>query len=157
MGVGNVVINKKLLLSGGSPSSSSRSSVLIDVSSSESIEDLPIGISGHCMVLLNTTHYMVTGGSVFNGNRMDKSSKTFIFDLTSQHWSDGPSMLEPRTSHGCVHMMLGDKPIIWVTGGNGDGSHLGSGYNHLQTTEYLDLHNLGEGWKSGWSFSYFYV
>lgn len=155
MGVGNVVINKKLLLSGGSPSSSSRSSVLIDVSSSESIEDLPIGISGHCMVLLNTTHYMVTGGSVFNGNRMDKSSKTFIFDLTSQHWSDGPSMLEPRTSHGCVHMMLGDKPIIWVTGGNGDGSHLGSGYNHLQTTEYLDLHNLGEGWKSGLCFSFF--
>ena len=167
MGVGNVVINQKLLLSGGSFSPApefSRSSVLKDVSSSESIEDLPIGISGHCMTMLNATHYMVTGGSVFNGKKipwntgvtewtMDKSSKTFIFDLTSQLWSDGPSMLEPRTSHGCVHMMLGDKPIIWVTGGNGDDSHLRSGYNHLQTTEYLDLDNLGQGWKSGLCFS----
>ena len=171
MGVGNVVINQKLLLSGGSFSPApdfgcpefSRSSVLKDVSTSESIEDLPIGISGHCMTMLNATHYMVTGGSVFNyvtnvdssvQCNLEKSSKTFIFDLTSQLWSDGPSMLEQRTSHGCVHMMLGDKPIIWVTGGNGDGSHLRSGYNHLQTTEYLDLDNLSQGWKSGLYFSF---
>ena len=138
MGSGNIVINGNLLLSGGFVGTKDLdSSVLIDSSSTMELKDLPIEISTHCNVRMNSSHMMVTGGYSYDGGRR---SETLLFDLTKEEWADGPSMRAERSSHGCAQMALGDKTIIWVTGG-WDGSR------SIQFTEYLE--DLNQGWQSG--------
>ena len=61
-------------------------------------------------------------------------------------------MIQKRTDHGCVKVLLGDKSILWVTGGDGGPEALyGSLENKglLKTTEFLDLDNLDQGWQQG--------
>ena len=73
-------------------------------------------------------------------NEDGSRSETLIFDLVKEEWTNGPSMRAKRYLHGCAQMILGDKQIIWVTGGY-DGS------NFLQSTQYLE--DLDQGWQSG--------
>ena len=141
MGGGNVVINGSLLVSGGYKDSRLNSTLLInDYSGTESIADLPIGISGHCNVMLNSTHYMVIGGS---DDLVTSKLETIIFDILDEKWIDGPSMIEKRWNHGCSQVMLAGKPIIWATGGFDENRQA------LRSTEYLDLEELNPAWKSG--------
>lgn len=89
MGVG-IVFDQKLLINGGLDGPSvSDSTVLVDTLSTESIEDLPLGLQGHCNIMLNSSHYMVTGGI---DERNVRRSETRIFDLIKKEWSMGPSM-----------------------------------------------------------------
>ena len=91
-------------------------------------------LSGHCNVMLNSTSFMLTGGADVNRYR----SETLIYDFISQEWTTGPKMIHKRREHGCVKL----ENIIWVTGGwTEDG--------YLNSTEFLDLDNLNEGWKEG--------
>jgi len=137
MGVG-IVFDQKLLVNGGLDGPSvSDSTVLVDTLSSKSITDLPMGLQGHCNIMLNSSHYMVTGGIDYTNSRM---SGTRIFDLNKKEWSVGPNMQRQRYSHGCVRMIVGGKPIIWVTGGFDDSQRY---------SEYLDVDQLNQGWKSG--------
>ena len=143
LGRGSVVLNDKLLINGGYDQifeTYLNSVSLIDTSSSEPLSNMFIGISHHCNVKLNDTHFMVTGGSY--GQGQSAGSETLIFNLINNEWSIGPSMTEKRSEHGCIKMLIGDRPVIWVVGGFGDGDILGS-------TEYLDISNLDEGWKQG--------
>ena len=140
MGTGNVVIYGKLLLSGGSDANFKffKSTKLVDKSSTLMIKDIPYTLTRHCNALLNNTHFMVTGGL----GDVTKS-ETLIFNLFNRKWSSGPSMNQDRSAHGCVKMILGDKPILWVTGGWNDD------FKARQSTEYLDLSNINQGWKLG--------
>ena len=140
MGTGNVVINGKLLLSGGSDSEYNvfSSTTLVDTSSNMPIKDMPNSQSRHCNVLLNNTHIMITGGYLY-----DSMSETLIFDLVNEKWSPGPSMNEKRSVHGCTKMILDGKPFLWVSGGWGED------FLRHQSTEYLDLFNINQGWKLG--------
>ena len=52
-------------------------------------------------------------------------------------------MNEKRSVHGCSKMILDGKPYIWVSGGWGED------FIRQQSTEYLDLFNINEGWKFG--------
>ena len=81
---------------------------------------------------------MVTGGIDDTNSRM---SGTRIFDLNKKEWSVGPNMQRQRYSHGCVRMIVGGKPIIWVTGGFDDSQRY---------SEYLEVNQLNQGWKSGY-------
>ena len=139
MGTGNVVINKKLLLSGGydGDSVSDKMSLMDTISSTIKLKDMPKAISDHCIVKLDQSKILLIGGNDDNGKR----SETLIFNLENQQWSDGPRMRQKRRSHGCVKGNLNGKPIIWVTGGYAE--------NRLKSTEYLDLENLNQGWQSG--------
>ena len=137
MGVG-IVFDQKLLINGGLDGPSvSDSTVLVDTLSTESIEDLPLGLQGHCNIMLNSSHYMVTG-RIDQAN--DRRPETRIFDLIKKEWSMGPSMQRPKYAHGCVRMILGGKQIVWVTGGFD---------NSKRYSEYLEIDQLNQGWKSG--------
>ena len=62
-------------------------------------------------------------------------------------------MIQKRMQHGCIKVLLGDKSILWVTGGDG-GLEAGPAARPeqtglLKTTEFLDLDNLDQGWQQG--------
>ena len=147
MGTGNLVIDGRLLLSGGDDDRDwVTTTQLIDANAvTEARQDLPVKISTHCNVMLNSTHYMVIGGQ--NTNHSYRA-ETFIFDLVRGEWFDGPSMNVKRGFHGCARMVLGEKSIVWVTGGSDGEDHL------LQSMEYLDLENWDQGWKLGANLPY---
>jgi len=136
MGSGNIIINGSLLLSGGYAGSRSDKTQLMDSSNSiKELKGMPIAISGHCNVMLNSSHLLIIGGWDSNAR-----SETLILDLVKEEWTNGPSMRAKTYLHGCTQMILGEKQIIWVTGGY-DGS------NFLQSTQYLE--DLDQGWQSG--------
>merc|ERR1712209_307514 len=130
MGTGNVVIDNQLLLSGGYGGyggSRLDQTSLMDTSSTLELKDMPIAISYHCMVKLDQSKIMFIGG---RDDYPNARSKTLLFDLENQQWSDGPRMRQRRNDLGCVKSNLEGKPIIWVTGG-------WDGESRLQSTEYL--------------------
>ena len=140
MGTGNIVVNGSLLLTGGTGTGNIplNSMVMIDSGSMvEVLKEMPNHLVGHCNVRLNSSHIMVMGG---NSDDDRSTSDTLIFDLVNQEWTQGPSMKGKRENHGCIQMLLGDQPIIWVTGGE-------NGARSLQTTEYLE--DLDQGWQPG--------
>jgi len=106
MGIRNIVIAKRLLLSGGMGDHGSKSNQtsLIDTSSTLKLKDMPKAISRHCIVKLDQSQIMLIGGTD-NENRA--RSETLIFDLEDQEWSDGPRMRQGRWHHGCVKSILG--------------------------------------------------
>ena len=95
-----------------------------------------LSLVDHCNVKLNSTSFMLIGGVAYLN---EYRSETLIHDFISQEWTNGPKMTHKRRNHGCVKL----EKIIWVTGGwtYEDGS--------LNSTEFLDLDNLNEGWKEG--------
>ena len=48
-----------------------------------------------------------------------------------------------RGAHGCANVLIGGKSIVFVAGGNTDGT------NFVDSTEYLDLNDIEAGWKIG--------
>ena len=148
MGTGNVVIKKKLLLSGGyddgyDGDSRSDQISLMDSSSALKLKDMPIGIYGHCIVKLDESKIMLIGG--WDDHNHVVTSETHIFDLENQQWSNGPRLRERRRYHGCINAGSEGNPKIWVTAGQTGGlDGIGS---FLQSTEYLE--DLNQGWKSG--------
>ena len=95
----------------------------------------------HCNVMLNSTSFMLTGGEAYLN---EYRSETLIYDFISQEWTKGPKMIHKRVGHGCIKL----DNIIWVTGGlNNEGSFLNS-------TEFLELDKLNEGWKEGTELPY---
>jgi hypothetical protein len=61
------------------------------------IPSLPVTISEHCMVTVNSTTVMVIGG-VQNGQI---SGKTFYFTFGEERWSEGPELKNERIYHSC--------------------------------------------------------
>ena len=90
--------------------------------------DLPKPLYGLCMANKNVVNIILTGGRDYGAN----TKETWIFDITNERWSLGPSMNEARTYHGCAALSSG---IIIVAGGVG-----GKGTNSnsiLRTVEVL--------------------
>merc|ERR1712002_263343 len=53
-----------------------------------------------CAAQINSTHTMVTGGSLYGV----PISETRIFNWVNYTWSFGPNMTNPRTSHMCINL-----------------------------------------------------
>ena len=81
---------------------------------------LPVKIGSHCMVMLNSTAFILIGGKqddeVF-------SKRSHIFDITNQKWSDGPKLLTARVAPNCARIPTNNQSseysIIVVGGFNG--------------------------------------
>ena len=76
--------------------------------------DLPLPVSGHCLIRLNDHTLYLIGGKSSNGT----SSRTFYLNLESTTWStnnngnwtEGPHLKHPRYLHSCG--MQGTKVIV---------------------------------------------
>ena len=62
---------------------------------------LPVTISYHCMVKVNSSALILIGG-IQDG--VSNSRKTFILDLTNQKWSNGPLLNFGRYAHSCARI-----------------------------------------------------
>ena len=136
----SVVLNETRLLVTGGMDENGR-----DLNSSEFIsldqppEDgpkLPVIVSGHSMVQVDSTSIYLIGG--WQDNK--KSEKTWIIDAKDNFAiKEGPPMNKPRVGHSSATMKLNNKVFIIVVGGWSRRSH----------TEILDTSLPTNKWKTG--------
>ena len=139
-GSNSVVINDKLILSGGDSENGFLKSIEMVSPYANAIKvdvELPEGLWGHCQVQWNETTVMIIGGST-------QYPFTFVPDThfvdvySNMIDSDGPALNTARFLHSCAELQLGTKKYIVVTGGS-----------ELKSTEILDKNALDKGWRSG--------
>jgi hypothetical protein len=129
----------KLLVTGGSDDSVYLNSaeMLTEEGWESNIPSLPVTISAHCMVTINSTTVMAIGGWQ-NGY----SGKTFYFTVGEESWTEGPELNNKRDFHSCGKIRTkkeSQEMSIIVAGGSGGSSYLSSveildeGSNEWQT------------------------
>ena len=96
--------------------------------------ELPIYSINHCMVKLNSTSFVVTGGSMTNLSTLFITRSNLQFNF-----QEGPKLLNERSYHRCGTFMLLGKKMVIVIGGVGGA---------VKTTEILDL-TSNYGWSKG--------
>ena len=101
---------------------------IMDSNGSEAFGKLPFTIAAHCIIRINATSALITGGRQ-NGSISDA---TWIIDIDTLNITSGPKLQNKRGGHGCATLKLGIKKYGIVSGG------LGPEY-HLDTTEFIDL------------------
>lgn len=129
----------KLFVTGGWGSSFNKlnSSEVLTKNGWQQSVSMPVAISSHCMVLMNSTAVIVIGG--LQNEPEKESSRTFIFNSEFKVWSEGPALKESR--HNCLCAMVrgniqsADKSVIVVGG------------FYKKSTELLDTGS--SKWRSG--------
>jgi hypothetical protein len=101
------------------------------------IPSLPVKISAHCMVTVNSTTVMAIGG----GQNFYYSRKTFYFTFGEESWTEGPELKNKRGYHSCgkIKKDKDSHEMSIIVAGGWDGSILSSveildeGSNEWQT------------------------
>ena len=87
--------------------------------------DLPMALTYHAMVAINSTCSMVIGGhSYLDYSYPDGySASTFFYDHNEEEWINGPSLIQARSDHaaGIVTDEVTGEHFVTVTGGVGSG------------------------------------
>ena len=94
--------------------------------------DLPMALSHHAMVAINSTCSMVIGGYSNNNYLPHNYALTFFYDRIEGEWVNGPSLIQARHSHaaGIITDEVTGEDFVAVTGGNPNS-------NYLDSTEIL--------------------
>jgi N-acetylneuraminic acid mutarotase len=132
----------KLLVTGGydaSYSYLSSAEMLTEEGWESNIPSLPVTISRHCVVTVNSTTAMIIGGYL-NGYF---SGKTFFFTFGEESWTDGPELKNKRVDHSCrkIRRNKESKEISIIVAGGYDGS------SYLSSIEILD--EGSNEWQTG--------
>ena len=102
---------------------------------SQSSRTLKIGLSSHCMIVVNGTKVMVIGGASDHGN----SPLTFYLDIEnldfSSPWIDGPQLLAGRVNHDCTQ--IGTFGPVIVAGGLKDKVEILINWQNWQHGRYI--------------------
>ncbi len=137
----------KLLVTGGKDGFDSyldSAEMLTEEGWESNIPSLPVAISVHCMVTVNSTTVMVIGG-IQNGLY---SGKTFYFTFGEESWTAGPELKNKRGYHSCGKIRRdkeSQEMSIIVAGGWDGASELSSvkildeGSNEWQTGPELSF------------------
>ena len=108
-------------------------------------ETLPMSISCHCSVLVNSTTVMLVGGRKQN---MEHSEQTFFLNTVNNVWVEGPALKNLRAPAGCGRIRKDSQSqefsIIVVGGYNGT--------SILSSVELLD--DGAQNWRDGPEFPY---
>ena len=144
-GVGSVVIDGHMVLSGGSsgPFGDDLNSMEMVQPGAESKDlpiQLPVGLLGHCMVSLNSTSFMIIGGST-NG---PESAKSYVINVESKVIESGPELMHARDVHACSEIEIDGKQYIIIAGGS-----FQIDQKVLSSTELLDRYDFSQGWQKG--------
>ena len=125
LATGNLVIKDKLLIHGGQTDEHNfvNSSELIGLNTQSSNDTLPV--SGHCIIMINETYFMVTGGMIPDGNgSFTVTNKTFFCRTDLKNCIPGTPLNHQRTAHSCYQK----KPYLNVVGGYIDNYKINSTY-----------------------------
>jgi hypothetical protein len=87
---------------------------------------LPVTITRHCMVTVNSTTVMAIGGDQ-NGQR---SGKTLFFTFGEESWTEGPELKNNRRHHSCgkIRRNKDSQEMSIIVAGGWDGSSRLSSY-----------------------------
>ncbi len=129
-----------LLVTGGSGGSGSdliSAEMLTEEGWESNIPSLPVTISYHCMVTVNSTTVMAIGGRQ-NGQFL---GKTLYFTFGEESWTEGPELKNKRGYHSCgkIRRNKESQEMSIIVAGGFDGSYLSSveilheGSNEWQT------------------------
>ena len=97
---------------------------------------LPVNVLGHCMLALNETTFMLTGG----GNSYEFETNTTL--LMQEYWIEGPRLEIPRRVHACGILNAPNGTRYAVVSG-------GASVLSQQSVEFLDLDRMELGWFPG--------
>ena len=86
--------------------------------------ELPVGMSGHCSVLINFKTVMVLGGN-------DGTKSTYFIDLETFQVTPGPEMQEARHSFGCAVFEHNQQSFVIAAGG----------WQSKDSTEFFNLNS----------------
>ncbi len=90
-------------------------------SHSQSGPILPKAMGSHCLVKLNESIAITTGG--YNGKDKNNDNdrinldSTFFFDIDNMVWTSGPKLLDTRKRHACGVIRFQEATVIVVAGG----------------------------------------
>ena len=86
--------------------------------------EMPLPISHHALVSINSTCSMMIGGLTDEG----PIALTFFYNHEDNNWIEGPSMMQSRYIHatGIVHDEVTQEELVIATGGEFNGIHLQS-------------------------------
>jgi len=120
-------ISNKIFAIGGYPNSNTMETMNLNTDRQWKKEELPFSVSGHCSVGLGNK-IIVTGGY----NQLDS---TWIYDIVSRTWNEGPKMNTKRRYHSCFVDQATSS--VYVIGGRND---------------QLDIISSTEKWTFGQTF-----
>jgi hypothetical protein len=130
----------KLLVTGGHNDTANLNSaeMLTEEGWKSNIPSLPVTISFHCMVTVNSTTVMAIGGE----QNEQSSEKTLYFTFGMESWAEGPALKYKRNMLSCGKIKRDKDSLemsIIVAGGN-NGSYMSS---------VEVLHEGSNEWKTG--------
>merc|ERR1719400_647713 len=99
---------------GGYPNKNTMETINLNTDKQWKQEGLPFSVSRHCSVGLGNK-VIVTGGSDENLNYLDT---TWIYDVVSKTWSEGPKMNTKRFYHSCFQET--ESSSVYIAGGKDD-------------------------------------
>jgi len=118
---------------GGHPNKNTMETINLNTDKQWKQEELPFSVFDQCSVRLGNK-IIVTGGSDENWNRLDT---TWIYDVVSKTWSEGPKMKTKRYGHSCFQNT--ESSSVYIAGGKDDQ------WNELRSTEKWTLEE--NSWK----------
>merc|ERR1719367_275582 len=99
--------------------------------------ELPFGMSGSCIVPWDNNTFLVIGGGAYSGRK-----ETYFFHMDNKTMSNGPELLNERTTHACHEIKVNDQEFIVVVGGR----------KAITSTEVLPKSSYTNGWQYGVEF-----
>ena len=117
------------------------STEMVDSNGAVMYKDLPLTLSSSCVLKINETMGLITGG-MQNGSI---SADTHFLNLQTLDVTSGPRMRTVREDHGCVTFHFGSKNYALVSGGYGNKPRP----KVLDSTELLDLEQSNPTWTVG--------
>jgi hypothetical protein len=134
----------KLLVTGGYDGSGyavylNSAEMLTEEGWESNIPSLPVTISAHCMVTVNSTTVMAIGGY----QNRQWSGKTFYFTFGEESWTEGPALMDKREYHSCgkIRRNKERQELSIIVAGGYDGS------SFLSSVEILD--EGSNEWQTG--------
>jgi hypothetical protein len=118
----SIVINDNTLwVTGGYNSGILASTEYVTLTGTIIGPDLPMALSAHALVAINSSCSMVIGG-----HSNDWSASTFFYDHNEDEWITGPSLMQAREYHaaGMVTDEVTDEQFVAVTGGYLDSTEI---------------------------------
>jgi hypothetical protein len=140
----------KLLVTGGQHgydrgSQLKTAEILTEKGWERNIPSLPVAMSDHCMVTVNSTTVMVIGGL-----RNSHQKETLYYTFGEERWTEGPALKNERISPSCGRIKTSkdsQEMSIIVVGGWTTPTYPSNGPTYLTSVEILDEGSTA--WRSG--------
>jgi hypothetical protein len=138
----------KYVLAGGSKTNLGDQDIVefFDGKSWQRIESLPKAVAHHCMVVINESVLLSIGG--YNGGTQKETAETYLYDFTTNTWSPGSNLTNPRWGLSCAVINwtipgCKSKQIVVAVGGYSYSSQ------YSPNVEVLCTYKTGSRWQSG--------